>query len=81
MTLLKTPPSPDFGNYQKKSNGVLLQIHDLKSIFSVTITMIDFVIEYPSNYCPRIVIMSKYFPGLKNVTDYSSKYIESKGKF
>jgi hypothetical protein len=40
----------DFGKYQNKSKGIPLQLFDQKSIFPFTITMIEKVIKFLSNY-------------------------------
>ena len=67
----------DYGKYRNKSNEIPLQLPDRKSIFPVTITLIEIVIESLSNYLLRIVIVSKYFPYPKIVIDYLSKYMVS----
>ena len=48
-----------------------------KNIFPVTITLIEIVIEFLSNYLLRSVNVSKYFPYSKTVIDYLSKYMVS----
>ncbi len=64
----------DFGKYQYKSNGILLQLPDIKSIFPVTITFTEIVTEFLSNYFLNKVFVSKYFTYSKIVIDYLSKY-------
>ena len=69
--------NPDYGKYRNKSNEIPLQLHDWKSIFPVTIALIQIVIEFLSNYILSTVIVSKYFPYSKIVIDYLSKYMVS----
>ena len=66
-----------YGKYRNKSNEIQLQLHDWKSIFPVTITLIQIVIEFLSNYIISTVIVSKYFPYSKILVDYLSKYMVS----
>ncbi len=66
---------PDIGKYRNKSNGILLQLLYQKSIFPVTIILIEIVIDFLSNFIIKIVLMSKYFTYSKNVINYLSKYL------
>ncbi len=52
---------PGFGKYRKKSNEIPLQLHDIKSIFQVTITLSENVFEFMSKLILSKESMSKYF--------------------
>jgi hypothetical protein len=62
---------PDIGKYRNKSNGILLQLSYQKSIFHFTITLLEIVIDFLSNFILKIVLMSKYFTFSKNVIEYT----------
>ncbi len=65
----------DFGNYRNKSNQLLFQLLERKSIFLVPITSVKILMDFPSNYTLNIVIVSNYFTYSKTIINYLSKYL------